>query len=99
MERYKKFLKFGDRTSKGNEKKKKKIKCIKKVRGSCSCYVRAATAHLGYDSMIRRSRDTIFWLGINREIREVADNCLACQKRLPSNPKEPLLHHTEGNHP
>ena len=56
-------------------------------------------AHLGYDSMIRRARDTIFWLSINREIRQIADNCLACQKRLPSNPKEPLLQHAEGNHP
>ena len=35
MERIKKFKKFGDRTSKGNEKKKK-IKRIKKVRGCCS---------------------------------------------------------------
>ena len=41
MERNGKFKKFGDRTSKGN--KKKKIKCIKKVMGCCSSYLRAAT--------------------------------------------------------
>ena len=57
MERNKKFKKFSDRTSKGNEKKEK-IKCIKNVMGCCSSasvcssYVRAATGTLTWPSTL-----------------------------------------------
>ncbi|CAB3995988.1 Hypothetical predicted protein [Paramuricea clavata] len=39
---------------------------------------RLHSAHLGYDSMMRRARDTIFWPGMAKEVRQLAENCKAC---------------------
>ena len=35
---------------------------------------RLHTAHLGYDSMIRRARKCIYWCGMAKDIKQVADN-------------------------
>ena len=48
-------------------------------------------AHLGYDSMMRRARDTVFWLGMAKDIRNVIDGCAICQKYKPRNQKETLM--------
>ena len=56
-------------------------------------------AHLGYDSMIRRARSSVYWPGILHEIRQLADSCDSCQIRKPSNQKEKLEQHEEGNKP
>ena len=42
-------------------------------------------SHPGYDSMVRRARDSIFWLGMNSEIKQLANNCLTCQRHQPKN--------------
>ena len=39
---------------------------------------RLHSAHLGYDSMMRRARDTVFWPAMSHEIRQVAENCETC---------------------
>ena len=44
---------------------------------------RSHSAHLGYDSMMRRARDTIFWPGMAKEVRQLAENCEACQQYKP----------------
>ena len=36
---------------------------------------RLHTAHLGYDSMIRHVRKCIYWCGMAKNIKQVADNC------------------------
>ena len=36
---------------------------------------RLHSAHLGYDSMMGRARDTIFWPPMSHEIRQVAEKC------------------------
>ncbi|CAB4039220.1 Retrovirus-related Pol poly [Paramuricea clavata] len=41
---------------------------------------RLHSAHLGYNSMKRRARDTIFWPGMAKEVRQLAENCEACQQ-------------------
>ena len=48
-------------------------------------------AHLGYDSMMRRARGKIFWHGISKEIKQMADTCETCQERKPRNQRETLL--------
>ena len=48
-------------------------------------------AHLGFDSMIRRARNCIFWPGMNHEIREMANSCEACQASKPMNCRESLM--------
>ncbi len=56
-------------------------------------------AHLGYDSMMRRARGTIYWPGMKDEIKQLADTCDTCQRRKPANQKEPLHQHEEGGAP
>ena len=57
---------------------------------------RLHSAHLGYDSMIRRARETVFWPAMSTEICQVAENCEACQLHKPRNQKETLKQHEEG---
>ncbi|KAL5017694.1 hypothetical protein ScPMuIL_005222, partial [Solemya velum] len=64
-----------------------------------SMKARLHSAHLGYDSMLRRARGTIFWPGIASDIRQIADACETCQESKPHNQKEPLRQHDEGDSP
>ena len=54
---------------------------------------RLHSAHLGYESMMRRARDTIYWPGMAREVKQTADNCTSCQENKPANSKETLIQH------
>ena len=56
-------------------------------------------AHLGHDSMMRRARRTIYWPGMTDEVKQLAENCDACNRRKPANQKEKLQQHEEGNAP
>ena len=60
---------------------------------------RLHAAHLGYDSMMRRARDTVFWPAMSHETRQVAENCETCQLHKPRNQKETLRQHEEGKTP
>ena len=35
---------------------------------------------LGAESMIRRARATVFWLGLNKDLKQMANNCYICQE-------------------
>uniref|UniRef100_A0A2C9KW21 Integrase catalytic domain-containing protein n=1 Tax=Biomphalaria glabrata TaxID=6526 RepID=A0A2C9KW21_BIOGL len=56
-------------------------------------------SHLGYDSMMRRARNVIFWPGMAGEIKQIEQSCAACQERKPRNQKETLWQHSEGISP
>ena len=56
-------------------------------------------AHLGAESMSRRARATVFWLGLNNDLKQMADNCRICQEHKPNNQREPLTQHEEGQYP
>ncbi|XP_055862765.1 uncharacterized protein K02A2.6-like [Biomphalaria glabrata] len=56
-------------------------------------------AHLGYDAMMRRARDAVFWPGIAARIKEIANACQPCQQSKPTNQKESLIQHCEGSNP
>ena len=53
------------------------------------------SAHLGYNSMMRCTRDTVFWPAMSHEIRQVVENCETCQLHKPRNQKETLRQHKE----
>jgi transposase InsO family protein len=57
------------------------------------------TAHLGYDSMLRRARDTVFWPGMKNEIKQIANACDVCQEMKPNVRKETLVQHDEPQKP
>ena len=55
------------------------------------------TAHLGAESTIRRARATVFWLGLNKDLKQKANNCHICQEHKPSNHREPLIQHNDSH--
>ena len=61
--------------------------------------IRLHSAHLGFDSMMRRVRGTIFWPGMAAEIKQLVQNCEQCEQLKPKNQKETLRQHSDGNGP
>lgn len=64
-----------------------------------SMKARLHSAHLGFDSMMRRARGTIFWPGMGSEIKQLAKSCAQCEQLKPKNQKETLKQHSDGNGP
>ncbi|XP_060083209.1 uncharacterized protein K02A2.6-like [Ylistrum balloti] len=60
---------------------------------------RRHSAHLGHDSMLRKARGTIFWPGMNSDMRQLVNTCELCQETKPRNAPEPLQHHADGDVP
>ncbi|KAK7107438.1 hypothetical protein V1264_015748 [Littorina saxatilis] len=60
---------------------------------------RLHAAHLGYDSMLRRARELLYWPAMAKDIKDVADHCEPCQQMKPENQKETLTQHSDGNAP
>ena len=60
---------------------------------------RLHAAHLGYDSMLRRARELLFWPGMAQDIKQTADSCEACQQMKPGNQRETLIQHSESPRP
>ena len=60
---------------------------------------RLHSAHIGYDSMMRRVRGKIFWPGMSKDIKQMVDTCETCQERRPRNQRETLIQHDDGNAP
>ena len=60
---------------------------------------RAHTSHLGYDSMMRSLKGTLFWPGMAKEIKQLCDACEPCQDLKPRNGPETLKLHDNGNVP
>ena len=49
-------------------------------------------SHQGIERTKRRARQTIYWPNIDNDISNTCKCCKQCQKYLPSNQKEPILH-------
>ena len=60
---------------------------------------RLQSAHLGYDSMLRRARDLLHWPGMAQDIKKTAEHREACQRMKPHNQKETLRQHSNGQGP
>ena len=62
---------------------------------------RLHSAHLGYDSMLRRARELLYWPGMAQDIKQTAEHCEceACQRMKPHNQKETLRQHSNGQSP
>lgn len=69
----------------------------KSLRSDVKC--RLHSAHLGYDSMIRRARGTVFWPNMQSDIKQIAENCYACQQMKARPTKTMLTQHDEGTTP
>lgn len=60
---------------------------------------RLPSAHLGYDSMIRRARGTVFWQNMQSDINQIAENCYSCQQMKCRPTKIMLTQHYDGTKP
>ena len=65
----------------------------------CTVKERLHSAHLGYDSMMRRARDLVFWPGMKKDIKQLADSCEICLEAKPRNQKETLIQHAPSSEP
>ena len=57
------------------------------------------SAHLVYDSIMRKAHDLVFWPGMSREIKQLADSCEICLEAKPRNQKETLIQHVPSDEP
>ena len=48
-------------------------------------------SHMGAVSMVRRARECVFWPGMAAEIKQLADDCEACQTLATAQQKETLM--------
>ena len=48
--------------------------------------------------MMRGARDTIFWLGMSKEFKQISDDCITCQNLKPNNQKEFLKQSNKDLH-
>lgn len=55
--------------------------------------------HTGIESCLRRARETIYWPGMNAEIKSWIETCEACCEYEKSQPKEPLMSHEVPERP
>lgn len=58
--------------------------------------MRLHSAHTGYDSMVRRAKGSIFWIGMKSDIKELAEHCETCMERKPHNSREELQQPDDG---
>jgi hypothetical protein len=61
--------------------------------------IKTHETHLGIEACLRRARDTIYWPGMNAEIKEAVQNCTVCAEHMPQNRKEPLMTHEYPKRP
>ena len=59
---------------------------------------RLHAARSGADSMIRRAKEIIFWLGMPNGLRQLAKSCSIYQRSKPCNDQESLLLPAEGSY-
>lgn len=58
---------------------------------------RLHSAHLGYDSMMRRARGTVYLPSMAQDIRQKAGACEICQGMKAKPAAEPLKQHCDGD--
>ena len=49
--------------------------------------------YIGVESCLRRARESIFWPGVNQQIKDFVQQCDSCQTFGPQQRKETLIPH------
>ncbi|XP_062558245.1 uncharacterized protein K02A2.6-like [Armigeres subalbatus] len=60
---------------------------------------RLHASHSGIEATMKLARDTVFWPGINRDIKERIQNCNICIKYSSSQQHQPMQTHQIPNYP
>ena len=56
-------------------------------------------SHQGIEKTKRRARQTVYWPGINSDIKSTIEACNLCQEARPSLPKEPMIYEPVPDRP
>ena len=54
---------------------------------------RIHSSHLGVEACLRKARDTVFWPGMDAEVRDQIQQCLICNEFQAKNQKLPMQSH------
>jgi RNase H-like domain found in reverse transcriptase/Reverse transcriptase (RNA-dependent DNA polymerase)/Integrase zinc binding domain/Integrase core domain len=54
--------------------------------------------HLGIQSCLKRARNSVFWIGMVKDITNLVDDCKICQHKAVSKQKEPLVERPIPSH-
>ena len=60
---------------------------------------RIHSSHIGLQGCIRRARESLFWIGMVRNITKIVTSCSVCAKVQNEQSKEPLLSHELPDRP
>ena len=60
---------------------------------------RIHASHMGVESCLRKSRDTLFWPNMNSEIRDHVEKCSVCNEYSANQQKETLMTHDVPDRP
>lgn len=55
--------------------------------------------HMGTEKCLLRARDSLFWPGISRDIKQMTENCPTCARFSKQQPKETLHPHNVPSYP
>ena len=56
-------------------------------------------AHMGVESTLRRARTSLWWPGMNSQLKQFISSCQVCQCFQRNNPKETLMSHSIPDRP
>ena len=56
-------------------------------------------AHMGAESTLRRARTSLWWPGMNSQLKQFISSCQVCQSFQRKNPKESLMSHSIPDRP
>ena len=56
-------------------------------------------AHMGVESTLRRARTSLWWPGMNSQLKQFISSCQVCQSFQRNNPKETLMSHCIPDRP
>ena len=56
-------------------------------------------AHIGVESTLRRARTSLWWPGMNSQLKQFISTCQVCQSFQRNNPKESLMSHSIPDRP
>ena len=56
-------------------------------------------AHMGVESTLRRARTSLWWPGMNSQLKQFISSCQVCQSFQRNNPKETLMSHSIPDRP
>ena len=55
--------------------------------------------HLGKERTKSRARQTVYWPGMDADVENVTRSCQRCQRQLPSQQRETIIHHKPAQRP